>query len=236
MEQVYRRRGEHSAAGYRSGASRFSGYKQTALRQSVLCLFLFIVCLFVKVSQEPRLEAVRSSIRLILDVQTDFAAIPGHLRSFIRTYILRSEERGMDTKEVVTALIRPVDAPVISPFGLREHPIDGADKFHYGVDLGAAAGDKIKCTAAGTVAETGESPDYGNYILVRHPDEIYSLYAHCQSVLPQVNDSVLAGQVIATVGETGKTTGPHLHFELRNGETWLDPGEFIDFGQENAHD
>lgn len=238
MPEVYRRRSADSA--HRLARKNTSGprYKQTVLRQSVLCLVLFCLCLFVRLSPQAFPTSVEQGIRTVLDTQTDFKAMPSQIAAFFKTHILRQNEgRSLASKTSVSAdLQAPVSAPVTSPFGLRTHPTDGTEAFHYGVDLGAPEGEKIKCAAQGTVTEVGENADYGNYILISHPGELYTLYAHCEKVLPAQGDSVSVGQVIATVGATGNATAPHLHFELRSGENWLDPAEFITFEEGTAND
>lgn len=236
MEQVYRRREERGAYSRFGEPQRHIGYRKAVLRQSAFCLFLFAACLLIKIYPEKRLEPVRHSVQMILETQTDFAAFPEQLRSFIRTYLFREDEDKLNRAEVLTDLSLPVEAAVSSPFGLRTHPADGSERFHYGVDLGAAEGEKIKAAADGTVSEAGESADYGRYILLQHTDGIYTLYAHCREILPQAGDSVAAGQVIATVGATGNATGPHLHFEIRNGEAYLNPEDFMSFPASVAHD
>ncbi len=234
MEQVYRRRSERISQRNTYSAEPITGYKKNVIAQSFICLLLFLVCLFVKTQPEKKPFA-QNAIQFILENNTDFAAIPHQIRQLISS-LMPADQNLLPDKSVLTSLVIPADASITSPFGLRTHPTDGAEKFHYGVDIGAPEGEKIKCAAKGKAVEVGQSNEYGNYILVQHADEIYTLYAHCQTVLPQSGDEIQAGQVIATVGATGNVTGPHLHFELRNGETYLDPAEFIAFKKENSHD
>lgn len=231
MEQVYRRRSERIS---HQSTQPMPIYKKNAIGKSVICLLLFLLCLFVKTQPEKQSFA-QNAIRFILENNTDFASISKQFRQLFNSATL-SEENLLPDKSVLTSLVVPADASITSPFGLRTHPTDGTEKFHYGVDIGAPEGEKIKCAAKGTAVEVGQHSEYGNYILVQHDDEIYTLYAHCLTVLPQSGDEIQSGQVIATVGSTGNTTGPHLHFELRNGDSYLDPAEFIDFKKENDHD
>ncbi|MBD5160552.1 MAG: peptidoglycan DD-metalloendopeptidase family protein [Oscillibacter sp.] len=100
--------------------------------------------------------------------------------------------------------------------------------FHYGVDLAAAKGADVTAFADGTVSETGFSPSMGNYVVLSHADGYSTLYAHCGSVAVTVGDSVAMGRKIAEVGASGMATGPVLHFELRSGSTYLDPGAYLE--------
>ncbi len=231
MEQIYRRRSTSAHKKNQSRAPRLSGYRATVLKQLILCIVLFIFCLVAVLSANPQLQKAKDSISLIVNTQTDFKTLPSDFHRFIKTHIFNQEDKTMNGKEVLTSLAVPLNAPVTSPFGLRSNETEGTESFHYGVDIAAGEGEKIKCAAGGKVAEVGESADYGLYLLVDHGNEVYTLYAHCLEVLPQTGDDVLTGQVIATTGATGNATGPHLHFELRNGDTWLDPSEFIAFPQ-----
>ncbi|MBE7036558.1 MAG: M23 family metallopeptidase [Ruminococcaceae bacterium] len=235
MEQVYRRRSQHMTGRQTQVIRPLPNYKKNVIGQSIVCLLLFLFCLFVKMQSENPQSFAPNAIRFILENNTDFTAIPQQVHSFFSSLTVK-ENSLTKNKSVLTSLVIPADAPITSPFGLRTHPSDGTEKFHYGVDIGAPEGEKIKCAAKGKAIEVGNSSDYGNYILVQHADEIYTLYAHCQTVLPKTGDEIQSGQVIATVGATGNVTGPHLHFELRNGDSYLDPTEFISFRQDAAHD
>ncbi len=111
----------------------------------------------------------------------------------------------------------PVQGQLTSAFGEREHPITGEERFHNGLDLGAPAGTPVRAAKAGTVSFAGPSGDYGNLIIVDHPGGGSTYYAHLQSLGVKAGQSVEQGQQIGAVGATGLATGPHLHFEVRDG-------------------
>ena len=121
----------------------------------------------------------------------------------------------------------PVMGTLTSPFGYREHPVEGEERFHYGIDIGAASGTDIGCFADGTVTAVGESSSYGKYVTVAHQGGFSTLYAHCSRILAASGDQVREGDVIAQVGETGIATGPHLHFELHKGGEYLNPIYYV---------
>ena len=237
MEQVYRRRQDYVRVRHRQQEMGGVRYKQGIIKQSAVCLLLFVGALGIKLSSQPEMEPVKSAINRIITEQTDFGKLPEQLYGFLETHILHRESaEDFSGKEALLHMTAPVDAMVTSGFGLRNHPLDGGEKFHYGVDLGAGAGEDIRAAEAGEAVEVGADANYGNYILLRHGERIYTLYAHCESLLIAQGDTVQKGQVIAKVGETGGATGPHLHFEIRDEDTWLDPAEFITFRQEMSHD
>lgn len=117
-------------------------------------------------------------------------------------------------------------------FGMRLHPILGYWKMHTGIDIGARKETEILCAADGTVIRTASSNGYGNYVMVDHGGGIVTLYAHSCKILCKVGDKVKRGDVLALVGSTGMSTGPHIHFEVRkNGAyqdplNWVTPGKF----------
>ncbi len=108
---------------------------------------------------------------------------------------------------------------VTSEFGNRLHPILKVYKLHTGIDIGAAAGTNVLAANSGTVIKAGWNNSYGNVIMIDHGGGIVTLYAHNSKLLVTTGDVIARGQVIALVGSTGNSTGPHIHFEVRvNGE------------------
>ncbi len=121
----------------------------------------------------------------------------------------------------------PVEGVVTSGFGYRDHPIQGGQKFHYALDIGADAGTVIRAFADGTVTVVAEAAELGKYLVVAHENGCSTLYAHCSAVTASAGQQVSRGDPIAEVGETGETTGPHLHFELQQGSDYLNPAYYV---------
>ncbi len=121
-------------------------------------------------------------------------------------------------------LAQPVlHARVSSDYGVRVDPLHGRNSFHEGIDLAASVGSIVRAVAPGQVIFSGYHAGYGRVIALRHSDEVTTLYAHCWAVRVHVGDKVQAGSVIGFVGESGRATGPHLHFEVRVNGKSLDP-------------
>lgn len=99
----------------------------------------------------------------------------------------------------------------------------GAGRYHYGLDLQARRGDPVHSAGPGVVAAVSERGAYGRAIRVDHGADLSSFYAHLDSVLVRAGEAVRRGQVIGLVGATGNASGPHLHFELRWRDRWVDP-------------
>ena len=114
----------------------------------------------------------------------------------------------------------PVNNPyVTSPYGYRLHPILKTGRVHTGVDFGGSMGTPIYSAQDGIVIKAGTHSTYGNVVMIDHGGGIVTLYAHCSSINVSVGQVVKRGSMIATIGTTGRSTGPHLHFEVRvNGQ------------------
>lgn len=121
----------------------------------------------------------------------------------------------------------PVDGVLTSGFGYRRSPINNTWKFHSGVDLSAPKGALVSAAAPGVVTLAQFNAGYGRMIVIDHGYGIESRYAHNSSLFVKEGDWVDAGQIIATVGMTGQTTGPHLHFELMIDGEAVDPLEYL---------
>lgn len=102
-------------------------------------------------------------------------------------------------------------------------------QFHKGIDIGVAFGSDIRCTAAGTVIFAGQKGGYGNCVIVSHGNGLATLYAHLSQILVETNDEIKAGQVIAKSGNSGRSTGPHLHYEVHKNNTPVNPRLFLNF-------
>jgi murein DD-endopeptidase MepM/ murein hydrolase activator NlpD len=111
-------------------------------------------------------------------------------------------------------------APRISSgYGVRNHPVTKVHRHHSGIDLAAPAGSPIRAIRGGKVIFADSLGPYGKLIVIDHGDGFVSRYGHCESLKASIGERVTAGEVIATVGQSGRTTGPHLHFEvLLNGK------------------
>lgn len=130
---------------------------------------------------------------------------------------------------VDTNMISPLKQSVLtSEYGYRISPISGKWKFHSGVDLAAPEGTDVFCCKAGEVSTTGFNSTYGNFIIIQHYNGMTSVYAHLSKILVKKGTKINGGTVIAKVGTTGASTGPHLHFELRKNGSTTDPGALID--------
>ncbi|HEY9877351.1 MAG TPA: peptidoglycan DD-metalloendopeptidase family protein [Leptolyngbyaceae cyanobacterium] len=139
------------------------------------------------------------------------------------------------TQQYVFPLAIP--APITSLFGWRTHPIFGNQRFHAGTDLGAPLGTPVLATRAGRVTVSDFLGGYGLTVILNHDETLESRYAHLSQILVQPGEWVEQGEVVGLVGSTGNSTGPHLHFEMRQltAQGWMavDPQEILQYGIAN---
>lgn len=125
-------------------------------------------------------------------------------------------------------MIAPVTGTITSPFGYREHPVYGEEKFHAGVDIAAKEGTPIYSCFDGIVYKAEFDQWNGNYLKIKHEGGIMTVYCHCSELKVKPGDNVKAGDIIAYIGSTGVSTGPHLHFELRINDISYNPQNALD--------
>ena len=121
-----------------------------------------------------------------------------------------------------------------SSYGWRLDPITGENAMHEGVDFTADVGTPVKAAAAGIIISVDRHGAYGNMVDIDHGNDLVTRYAHNSKVLVQPGELVKRGQVIAAVGNTGRTTGPHLHFEVRIKGVSQNPNRFLQYAQANG--
>ena len=124
---------------------------------------------------------------------------------------------------VESGMAMPAAGPVTSYFGYRYHPILHFTRFHAGVDIGAAWGSPIVAAADGQVASAGWAGGYGREVQIAHGGGLVSLYGHMSQIVAQPGSYVRQGQLIGYVGSSGLSTGPHLHFEVRQSGQPVNP-------------
>ena len=121
----------------------------------------------------------------------------------------------------------PGSKRITSNFGGRSSPTEGASSNHQGMDIGAPTGTDIVAAAAGEVTISTYSYSAGNYLMINHGGGVYTVYMHCSQLLVSAGEKVSQGQVIAKVGSTGVSTGPHLHFGIRVNGSYVYPAGYV---------
>jgi murein DD-endopeptidase MepM/ murein hydrolase activator NlpD len=127
----------------------------------------------------------------------------------------------------------PRAANFTSFFGYRGNPFDfgGRNEFHPGLDFKGKVGDPVKCTASGKVIFTGKAGGYGNCVRIQHLGNIETWYGHLSRINVHEGQHVTVGDVIGKVGSTGRSTGPHLHYEVRRNGKPVNPVQYLTLNQ-----
>nr|MBQ8252250.1 peptidoglycan DD-metalloendopeptidase family protein [Lachnospiraceae bacterium] len=112
-------------------------------------------------------------------------------------------------------------------YGYRNHPILGVKQFHNGVDMAAPSGSNILAAAGGSVVAATYNATMGNYVMIDHGGELYTIYMHASALYVSAGDTVSKGDLIAAVGSTGRSTGPHLHFGVRLNGSYVSPWNYL---------
>ena len=191
--------------------------------QGVICVAVLLFCLIIKTFFGDFFGEIKTWYDKNLNEDTDISLVLGN----------PSEKSGIGgpledaTMDLSDGFEVPVSGTLTSGYGYRTDPFTGERSVHSGVDIAAKKGAPIKAALAGIVELAEKSSgDYGNYIIINHGG-FKTLYAHCNDLKVTEGQNVSSGESIATVGSTGRSTGPHLHFEIRIGDTKIDPTPFV---------
>lgn len=169
---------------------------------------------------QEKVEDLQEALR---EFEQDEASIAAQ----IRAYEAAMKRGGKAPIKFGGRLSRPISAGMTSGFGMRFHPILHRTRLHAGVDFGAPVGTPIRAAGDGIVVSAATMRGYGRVVIIQHGSGLSTVYAHCSRTYVSAGQTVKAGQVIAAVGNTGLSTGPHLHFEVRiNGRPVNPVGRF----------
>jgi murein DD-endopeptidase MepM/ murein hydrolase activator NlpD len=138
--------------------------------------------------------------------------------------------RGMFSNPLITPTVPsiwPVRGQITAGFGQREDPFSGEDAIHKGIDISVPFGTRVEAAADGIVLEAGPESGYGNEILIDHGYGLTTKYGHLSRIFVVVGQVLKRGQVIGAVGMTGKTTGPHLHYEVHVKDAPVNPTKYL---------
>ena len=175
--------------------------------------------------QKVSIDRLKSDRRAMQVAQSQLEQDSGTVSLLIQRYA--AQNRYNIAFRGTGQLILPCLGEVTSGFGWRMHPVLGYERFHSGLDIGADYGTTIHAADRGTVIFAGWYGGYGNAVIIDHGGNITTLYAHTSELYVVEGQNIQRGQAIASVGSTGLSTGPHLHFEVRRDGEPTDPTAFL---------
>ena len=162
---------------------------------------------------------------LMLSAQSIMMNRPQNNRNLLTQYDFVNEPKELSFSKIVMPLHRNIS--ITSPYGARTHPIFGTSKFHNGIDL-AAHYENVYSVLDGIVTETGwDNKGGGNYIKIRHFNRFETAYLHLSEIFYRAGERVNAGFIIAKSGNSGNSTGPHLHFSVKEFGQSINPAHFL---------
>jgi murein DD-endopeptidase MepM/ murein hydrolase activator NlpD len=176
--------------------------------------------MFVPVSPRSDFEYLVHDLRQ--DTAADVITLPAAEGGDVFRFLPGADFLPAERRAFLGTMFRyPVEnVRITSRYGTRIHPMSGLLTFHSGIDLAAPTGTPVVAAAAGVVADVGFDEVMGNYVLMTHSGGFETFYGHLETTNVTLNQEVASGMILGTVGDTGLTTGAHLHFEIRhNGET-----------------
>jgi murein DD-endopeptidase MepM/ murein hydrolase activator NlpD len=137
--------------------------------------------------------------------------------------VLPKSNEAIELASTIPDFQLPLQSPISSGFGLRRDPFTHKAEYHKGLDIAAPAGMNIRAALGGEVVFSGKDRGYGNTVVIQHPDGYQTRYAHLADISVKTGDVLSSGDVLGVVGNTGHSTGPHLHFEVIRKGSQIDP-------------
>lgn len=166
---------------------------------------------------------------LAMDVESDFHYLSSEMDLLLSSLSLAKEQivEYQELMRVTPSIWPTVSQRVTSNFGYRKDPFSRRPSFHSGIDIGGDRNDPIYATADGVVDEVGKDRYQGNYVIIKHENGIRTLYFHLQKSLVKSGQVVVKGEEIGLLGNTGRSTGPHLHYEVEKDNVKVDPKPYM---------
>lgn len=178
-------------------------------------------------AQLDLIDRLKSDRRALEVAEAQLAEDSKSIGVLIQRRLAQQRLRGNVAYRGTGQMVFPSNGEITSGFGWRMHPILGYERFHSGVDFGADYGSNIFAADSGTVIFAGWYGGYGNAVIIDHGGNLTTMYAHASELLVQEGQQVRQGDTIATIGSTGLSTGPHLHFEVRQNGEPVDPMNYL---------
>lgn len=166
------------------------------------------------------------------DIVEEGRLVPTLHQTLAEYDFLKSTRIGRHTRNTTLMLntrpaLWPLEGRLLSSFGTRQDPFSGMGGFHAGVDISAPTGTPVRATADGTVDFAGWNSGFGKLLVIRHPGGVETYYAHLSGFAVIPGQEIRMGEVVAYSGSTGRSTAPHLHYEVRDHGTPINPYKFL---------
>ncbi|MBE7021063.1 MAG: M23 family metallopeptidase [Ruminococcaceae bacterium] len=178
----------------------------------ICAVFLLIVGIFIKIYP----AGFNKTLNVIFKTDCDYGRLFAEVGQVVKCHTMGNR-----------ILSLPVQGEITSPFGLRQRPDGEGEEEHTGMDISVPENTPVHSAGEGRVIRVEENEFYGKFVMIEHTPSIVTLYGHLNSQSVKPGDSVSKETVIGLSGSTGRSTGPHLHFEVRNEKKCVNPGEYL---------
>ncbi len=180
-----------------------------------LIAFGVILAIAVIIKLMPS-SSIKTGFENLVSSTTDYPEMFSEITEVIKRHTFPSD-----------SFIFPTEGEITSPFGKRTDPITNETSEHFGIDINAPLNTEIKASSGGTVIKAETNNYYGNFVIIVHNDGLSTLYGHLNEILVKAGDEIKASDIIGLSGDSGRTTGPHLHFEVRLDNTPVNPLSYL---------
>lgn len=196
-------------------------------KQLMAVFIIMLVLMLLKYTKGGFVDSASESIKNVFysDFTTDAKEFVNVYYPKITDYFKGTPKNEEEKNFVISFL--PVEGDITSDFGKRKHPVTGEETYHTGIDLDAAEGTEVKVVYKGVVKMVREDKTLGLMVVIDHENGYQTKYAHLSKINVAEGERVNNGDIIALTGNTGVTTGPHLHFEVIYNDEPINPLEFL---------
>lgn len=226
MKRTFRRRGASPVRRYGAKSSRVKNRLKVILKKLLICAIIVAVVLLIKGLSIPIAQNAAEGIKGIITAEFNLRERINFLRSAIPSF-KEKVQRVFGDQEQPSSMIMPVDGPVISGYGMRVHPVLNIEKMHQGIDIDAETGEPVRAALGGVIAEVRTDSYYGNIVIIDHGNQLKTVYGHLGEVKVKEGQQVSQGDTIGLIGNTGISTGSHLHFEVWKEGKPVDPITYL---------
>ena len=197
--------------------SRYQRTEEPSKSPAKLIMLFILIAIIVAARFFP-FTTVFPSLKGVINENPNYVQMFSDIKNVIKNHIFLPE---------TADFIIPLTGEITSPFGERPDPVTTESEFHNGIDIDAPENSSVVSSANGEVIEVGEDEQRGKYIIIKITDEITTVYQHLNDIYKVKGDTVKQGEEIAISGNTGKSTSPHLHFEILVNNEPVNPADYI---------
>lgn len=222
MKRTFNRRATNLGRRYNTRSGKGKNRLKNSLNKLIICIIIVLLVIIIKNLNLSIAQRSTQGIKHIITSEFNFKERWYSLKDLVPAFRDKFQE-SFGEKGQTSSMIMPVDGPIVSGYGVRIHPVFNTERKHEGIDIDGQTGDPVKAALDGEVAEVRQDDYFGNVVVLDHGKQLKTVYAHLGEAKVTTGQQVLQGEIIGLVGNTGITTGSHLHFEVRKNGKAVDP-------------